>query len=329
MPSKDLFGLEVAPAVSKVKKWVAPKAIKLPETLRRSWKVCLRPHGAISYYADRARDNILRGKPKLKLKQNMNAGKLSPNAARKLMTAIKWMALAAEWKEVFEKKLKRKVKWKVNMVTLTFHENMKDDNLARQLLSMWIDMAKHRFNINSYVWKAEPQKRGAIHFHLITDVYIPHKELRYTWNRLLRKYGLNSIKDNSTDVHAVHSVKNLVGYLSEYLCNDSKHEGRREIKGKLWGCSHPLSQAGKKFMLVDKDELRSIEEHWKEYNLHDILIRRNGSAPEHLKFINIWYLPEGYFERMPDCETKAVYMEEIMKLRPDKSKQKEFFNNIL
>lgn len=327
MHSTDLFGNEAARPVKRLKEELKKVKPQQPVRVPRNWKLCLRPRGAISYFANHKHKTVLSARAKIHLKQKIDVGKLSSNARRKLLNAIKWLSLAAEVKEVYEKKHKRKVKWKINMLTFTFHENMQDDKLARALLSMWIDMAKLRFGLHSYVWKAEPQQRGAIHFHLIADVYIPHKELRYTWNRLLRKHGLNNINDNSTDVHAIINVENLIGYLAEYMCNDSKHEGRREIKGKLWGCSHGLSQAGKSYMLLDEQELKGFEQQWEDFNLYSIIKRSGKTPPEHLRFINVWYLPENYFSDLPDCELKSAYMAELSKLRPDKKKLPVLFPN--
>lgn len=292
----------------------------------RKYKLGVRPFGAIAFSAQNLkRHNDITSRRKPMPKQNTSPDGLSPNARRKLTYAIKWLTIAAEEKEVYEKKRKSLVKWKINMITLTFQENMQDDKLARLLLSKWLEMAAHRFNVNSYVWKAEPQKRGSIHFHLITDVYIPHKELRYTWNRLLRKHGLGNVKNNSTDVHAIINVGNLVGYLVEYLCNKSKHDGRRKITGKLWGCSHALSSAGKSYALIDEIELQELQNGWAEYDLYNILRARGASPPDHLRFLNLWYLPEEFFAQLPPCDLKSQFMEELSLLRPNKKFSKELF----
>lgn len=45
------------------------------------------------------------------------------------------------------------------------------------------------FGVHAYLWRAEPQKNGNIHFHIICDRYIPWKRIRARWNDLLSKMG--------------------------------------------------------------------------------------------------------------------------------------------
>ncbi|GAH42212.1 unnamed protein product, partial [marine sediment metagenome] len=40
-----------------------------------------------------------------------------------------------------------------------------------------------------YLWKAEKQKNGRIHFHIITDKFIPWNELRNVWNKHQQTLG--------------------------------------------------------------------------------------------------------------------------------------------
>lgn len=250
-------------------------------------------------------------------------GNLSANASRKLKNVIRWLIASSEWKHTYEKKHKGKVPWKINMITLTFHENMIDDNLARQLLSKWLEMAKYRWEMHLYIWKAEPQSRGAIHFHISTNTYIPHTEVKYTWNRLLKKHGLNEMHDNSTDVHAVINCKSHENYLSDYFLNDKKHEGRRKIKGKLWGCSHALSQAGKDFITMEEHEMKALE--YDNLNISLIMkyIVEHKQVPEWCKFADTYLTGEQFYANLPECDLKTLYFSEITKLRY-KKKQLSF-----
>jgi hypothetical protein len=65
---------------------------------------------------------------------------------------------------------------------------------------------------------------------------------------------------NTTDVHAVHSVKDLAAYLAKYM--SKKEEDRRPIKGRLWSCSANLSSTNKLVLELhsyhDDDLIRSL-----------------------------------------------------------------------
>jgi len=248
----------------------------------------------------------------------------------KLKRSIKWLVACSTTKWCKEKSKKtgkrERVPYLINMATLTFHENMQDDNQARQCLSRWIEMAKYRFQMRNYIWKGEPQERGAIHFHLSTNVYIPHSELKYTWNRELAKFKLNAVEDNSTDIHAVIKVKNHEAYLTEYFMNEEKHEGRRKIKGRLWGCSHPLSQAGKEYILLDKqiNEHRLFDEDKEAESLFRKFRMEDKPIPDWLKFADMFLIDSKYYHRLPECELKQLYANTISQLQ-GKPKQIQYW----
>jgi hypothetical protein len=223
---------------------------------------------------------------------------------------MRWLIAASPLKQCYEKSQNAMVEYRVNMVTLTFKKNMVDDDFARKLLGMWLDMAKHRFGLELYVWKAEAQERGAIHFHLATGVYIPYKELCFTWNRLLYRNGIRQVNSNSTDVHAITSEKNAEAYLTDYLLNEKKGEGRRPIEGRLWGCSHKISQAGKLSLhLTHEHRLAML------YDMNDLLLWNRISLPIS-KFMDYYVMDEHIWKSFPDCELKQLYLQELELLKP-------------
>jgi len=198
-------------------------------------------HGSTAYHTPISKDSNI----------------LSDNTKRKIRNAISWLDACSTEQKIYVKKLKKTVKWRINIATLTFPNNMQDDKKAVQMLSRWLEMAKYRFNMTTYVWKAEPQERGSIHFHFSTNVYIPFRELNYTWNRELFKNGFDGTHSNSTDIQPIINVRNMQGYLSEYYLNEKKHDGRRQIQCRKWGCSHNLSNAGKDYVYIDDNEAAS------------------------------------------------------------------------
>lgn len=249
-------------------------------------------------------------------KQKAPNGILSVNSKRKLKSAIKWLTACSDEKQVYQKKLKKKVSYKINLITLTFKNNMQDDKTARTLLSKWLEMAKHRFGIVHYVWKAEPQERGAIHFHIATNTYVPYAEIAYTWNRLLFKNGFDQRNCNSTDVIPIVGVNSLEGYLCEYLMNESKHLGRRAIVGKLWGCSHGLSKAGKLYVEVGREFASECHKMWAADSLENRMRREDKIPPAFLNYIHVW-LPE-QLTGLP----KAIFENELRYLKEYEIKRK-------
>lgn len=118
----------------------------------------------------------------------------------------------------------------------------------KQLMKPFLRRLRKLVNINSYVWKAEFQKNGQLHYHLTTNTFIPWQTIRSEWNMILYKNGLlsnylqthNSANPNSTDVHSTYKINDMSAYLAKYF---SKAEQNYKGKGKVWACSNNLRKA--------------------------------------------------------------------------------------
>lgn len=197
----------------------------------------IRPYGLLAY------DRIEYTGPKrrrpdnspLKNLKNKEAysGLLSPGSKKRLRRAIQLIVAVAEPKKAMNFKLNKEFTFKLNFVTLTLpgpQGSYTDADIKSQVLDPWIKKAKRRFDLRSYIWRAERQANGNLHFHLITDTYLPYDQLRDTWNDNLNALGFidrfelkhKHRHPNSTDVHAIKKVKNLAGYFSKYMAKGEK-----------------------------------------------------------------------------------------------------------
>lgn len=188
------------------------------------------------------------------LEHNRQNGVISQKAESKIRNAVNWLVMSAKYKRVFDKKTNQNFMFKVNFVTLTIplqEEIPLDNRIKEKVFHPWITYARKYFGLRNYIWKAETQSNGMLHFHVTTDTFLHHHKLRKSWNRLLEregllenfkaKYGHNN--PNSTDVHSVKNVKNLAAYLAKYFTkNDTS---RRKVTGRLWGCNYELSHEKK------------------------------------------------------------------------------------
>lgn len=141
----------------------------------------------------------------------------------------------------------------LNFVTLTLparqlpeFENESDVHIKRTCLKPWLDRLTRKGK--KYIWKAEPQKSGSIHFHIITDAWIDIDKDQRAWNRLIerntplmqRYFERNKTREmprNILDVDRANNPDAMAGYIAKYIYCD---KGGRLLKGKLWGCSAEL-----------------------------------------------------------------------------------------
>ena len=90
-------------------------------------------------------------------------------------------------------------------LTLPFTQFHSDNTIKKQILSPFIEWLRsdaqaihvngnHKgqqkgFGVQGYFWRAESQKNGRIHFHLIVDRYIPWDRIRAKWNQCCERLG--------------------------------------------------------------------------------------------------------------------------------------------
>lgn len=178
-------------------------------------------------------------------------GILTPSSKRKLIKAINLLVAIALPKKAIQFESKKEFTFRVNFITLTLpapQGSISDKELKQKCLKQWIEYWKGKLPGMSYVWRAERQKNGNLHFHLVTDRYIHYKAIRDTWNDQLASTGLIDAfqaknghrHPNSTDVHAVKAIRSLGAYIAKYM---SKTESTAQpIEGRVWDCSRNLKQ---------------------------------------------------------------------------------------
>lgn len=187
---------------------------------------------------------------------NDTRGVISEKAKGRINAAIEWIVYSAKNKTVIQKGKKSPFRFRVNFITLTLPamqgrwmelENgrkwvaLVSDEKIKQALKMFLDNCRIQFGLKNYVWRAEVQKNGNLHFHLLTDAFIHWKDIRKYWNLALNSIGFidrfarvhGHRNPNSTDVHSVRKVKKLGAYLSKYMAKGSDVKGRF-INGRLW-----------------------------------------------------------------------------------------------
>lgn len=123
---------------------------------------------------------------------NSTMGIISTKAGKRLKTAITWLVSSASNKLAKDRETGKTFYFKVNFITLTLPASQgdyTDNEIKSTLLNHWLIHAKRKYNLNNYVWKAEKQANGSIHFHITSDTYIFHYDLRKDWNKIIQKLG--------------------------------------------------------------------------------------------------------------------------------------------
>ncbi len=148
------------------------------------------------------------------------------------------------------------------------------DKIIKRSFTLFLENLVKTYNVKFYLWKAEAQKNGNIHFHVLIDRYVDHGIVRNLWNLQMKKLGyierfsanmmskgftynpkskkpreiqnleyLIQKKEgfnnpNSTDIHSLKGIKNIAGYMIKYMTKNE--ENKRPIIGRVWGCSRNI-----------------------------------------------------------------------------------------
>ena len=144
--------------------------------------------------------------------------------------------------------------------TITFTLSI-DDNLAYQLFNIWLTRCRKSEGLHSYLWVAERQKNGTLHFHLITNTYmrirIVNAFMRESLQTQFDKGNLNCSqkiinnyngidvdnlyqpkkrKDNKKRLSGNEAKDKLSFYLTKYVTKNDTLSNRLP-----WHCSRDIS----------------------------------------------------------------------------------------
>lgn len=227
-----------------------------PYTIWPNGKPNFKRHGlaSIVYSKQENQDQNFQGK-------TAYSGQLTEHSRKRLQKCINLLVAIAEPKRILPPMVKKAFTFKVNFVTLTLPSAqgvVSDKDIKKTCLDPWIKAMKRKHQLKSYVWRAERQFNGNIHFHITTDTYIPQDDLRNDWNRQLSKFHF--IDDfrakhqystpNSTDVHAVWKISNIAGYMVKYMSKDPETH-LKEVNAKRLA-------KGKDLIIPENHEFRSV-----------------------------------------------------------------------
>lgn len=139
--------------------------------------------------------------------------------------------------------------------TISFPQNL-TDLTGYKIFNTWLTRCRKKSGLKTYLWVAERQKNGTIHFHLLTNNFMKIKVVNGFMASALKtekRKGNKVLKNieieiyNGVDVKRVEkSTKGLVNYLAKYISkNDIK------FYRLPWHCSRNVSRL---FTSINLDE---------------------------------------------------------------------------
>jgi hypothetical protein len=207
------------------------------------------PYSTVIYYApiNSSGGHLRRENSLNNLKENQAKGILSNSAKKRLRNAVGWLILRVAHKMKRGIKKKKQLAKSISFITLTLpsQQQHSDNQIKSECLNQFLQELRTTWKLKEYVWRAESQQNGNIHFHIVTDVYVPHADIRSRWNRIINKLGyVDRFRENtgkfnppSTEITSLKKVHKIDSYISKYC---TKNETNRPLDGRLWFASETL-----------------------------------------------------------------------------------------
>jgi hypothetical protein len=170
-------------------------------------------------------------------------------------------------------------------VTLPASQQHSDLEIKREILKPFMRILREKFNTINYIWKAESQANGNIHFHIVIDVYIEKKIVTEIWNKCCESLSYVSrfeIKFNhrnppSTEIHMVKDFRTAMIYFQKYIVKSSEY---RLIEGAVWKSSTNLKSL---------EYFECVSDSFKEIRLDKLLEKKEISCYSSDRY-EIYYL---------------------------------------
>lgn len=273
------------------------------------------------------------------LKKKKKSINLSKASKRKIKDSFSLLYHLAKSRTVKISNKKYIYNFRLSFVTLTLPSKQvhTDVEIKKVCLNNFLNVMRSKFGLKNYIWISEIQENGNLHFHMVMDMYIHYKAIRYYWNRSLELLGYvseysNRMKNLSLKEYAdlrgksinevasyfytqskegwqnppteqaksIHNVQNLVFYLSKYITKENENEEKQEYekRAETWGKSWGRSTSLSRIRFITMFDYDSIMD----------AIKRIGDISDCLQFRTFDYCEVIYFnlKKAPDKFLKWI-----------------------
>jgi len=172
---------------------------------------------------------------------------MTKTAARKVKKILTNWIIAINLSQQIDLKKRRTKRRYLVMITLTlsWKQVEKDNEVKRKYLNNFIIQLKKKHKGILYLWVAEKQKNGNIHFHVMVDRWVDKIWAANTWNTIQNtgnyidffEREFNHRNPPSTKLTGQKGMSNPAEYLTKYVTKSEKSHG---LTGHKWSCSDEL-----------------------------------------------------------------------------------------
>lgn len=155
--------------------------------------------------------------------ENKRLNTLSKKSQSRIKNYVNLLLATAIEKEIYSRKENKRFKYKIGFATVTIPPDfyLSDKEIHQTIFKPFIRVLQEKYDLSEYIWKAETQDNGRLHYHITINQWVHWFIINREWRKQIQKHGYNygdeKRKRAATEIHSVHKVKNLGAYLCKYL----------------------------------------------------------------------------------------------------------------
>lgn len=177
---------------------------------------------------------------KVHLSQRKHNGELSDKAVKRIKSAIEWLLIRSKPQRVWNRQQQKVMFFRLNFITLTLPAKQchTDKKIVARCLNNFLNIIRNKHGVTDYLWKAEAQTNGNIHFHITTNKFIHYLLVAKAWNSSIELLNYVSAFEKkhhhrnppASQIEKVKHIRRLAAYLSKYMAKNKSFAPIGELR---------------------------------------------------------------------------------------------------
>ena len=184
-----------------------------------------------------------------KARRTRYCGRLSAGARKRLRVALERLLWISPIKSFVHPVRGHNVNFRLTFLTVTLpaaQGRVTDHDIYTTSFKPFLERLRRTYGVRNYVWRAERQKNGNLHYHIVTNQFLWKTKVQRDWNNYIARLGfVDRFREKhghsnppSTNIDKVAEMDELTCYMRKYMSKGADEEA--VIHSKLWDCSKPL-----------------------------------------------------------------------------------------
>lgn len=200
-------------------------------------------------YSDRIGRRIDNGKNLSEDRKKAYQGEVTEKSQKRVKQLLYAWKYALDEGNRYNKEMGIKNEIRLVFLTLTLSSQQvhEDKEIKKLVLEPYLKWLQREYDVKNWLWKAEKQRNGNIHFHLIIDRYVDKLKVQEKWNYYQNKLGYidryyektGKVNPPSTQVESFSSSEKGIDYAIKYA---TKENGNIKVQGLQMRVSNSLSK---------------------------------------------------------------------------------------